>query len=359
MSNMMLLTKPFNRIILPLVFLFGFLFCTNVAHANVFTDSFAGVFGFVNTRIIGQIKKDFCHNYIISISNGDWKEGEFRTNLGKEFCTSYSVPTDTTNKITETRVQTINENASNPATTSEVSVNNPSPEIYIPGTSANGSKLDVNELFNFTNEARKSNDSTLVDLKYNNTLAEIARIRAKDMFDHQYFAHVSPAGDNVSKEADKNGYSYVTIGENIALGNFDGSQDLLNAWMNSPGHRANILNKTYREIGISAIQGMYKGQSLWISAQIFGKPISGCPSPNAVLKDNVTKYKTSAESIMKSINGIDAELKTLSSTDTETYNTKVAERNTLTGLYNNLASQIKIDVAEYNREVSSFNSCLQ
>ena len=129
--------------------------------------------------------------------------------------------------------------------------------------------------------------------------------------------------------------------------------------MNSPGHRANILNKNYTEIGVYVMQGVYKGQNVWIATQIFGKPLTGCKEPDKTLKDNIAKYKVSADSIMASINKIDVELKTISTSDTQAYNSKVAERNTLAGLYNNLASEIKISVAEYNKEASIFNSCIK
>lgn len=334
---------------------------SNVAEASTLTDNISNIFSFINKTIIGQIRNDFCHNYIVSISNGEWKEGEFRTNLGKNVCTTYTVPTSNTDKIIPSNVQSLNGNATVSKTETPVnfSINNPTPDVYVPELSANAADLNIGQIISFTNKERKNNDSSLVNLKENNLLKNIAAIRVKDMFNYQYFEHNSPMGDNASKEAAKNGYTYITIGENIALGNFPGSSGLVTAWMNSPGHRANILNKNYTEIGVYAMQGTYKNQNVWIAAQIFGKPMAGCTSPDAVLKDNIAKYKVSADSILNNINNIDAELKTMSSLDTETYNSKVAERNTLAGLYNNLASEIKTSVAEYNSEVSIYNACIK
>jgi hypothetical protein len=219
--------------------------------------------------------------------------------------------------------------------------------------------LDANQIIYLTNQERKSNSSSLVNLQNNNILRNIASIRVKDMFTYQYFEHNSPSGDNASKEAAKNGYSYITIGENIALGNFGGSAGLLTAWMNSPGHRANILNKNYTEIGVYAEQGIYDGKNVWIAAQIFGKPLTGCNSPDVTIKNKVNQYKVSADSLLTNIKNIDAELKTISSTDTQTYNSKVAERNTVAGLYNNLASEIKTLVSQYNSQVSAYNTCIK
>ncbi len=353
--------KRTSILLLSLVFLFSVLF-SNVAKASTITDGIFNVFNFINTRIIGQIKNDFCRQYILALSTGEWKDGELRANLGKRFCASYSVPTDSTSKIAETNLQPLNSNISVSNTNNLVpsSINNSSSDVYAPIVSTNGGDLDANQIISLTNAERKNNGSKLVDLQYNDILKNIAIIRVKDMFANQYFEHNSPiTGDNASKEAEKNGYQYITIGENIALGNFGDSKGLVTAWMNSPGHRANILNKNYTEIGVYAEKGIYQNQSVWIATQIFGKPISGCAEPNKTIKDKVSSYKFSADSILANIKNIDAELKTLSATDTQTYNSKVAERNTLVGLYNNLASEIKTSVAEYNTGVSVYNACIK
>ncbi|MFH1455253.1 MAG: CAP domain-containing protein [bacterium] len=350
-------------LIVLLVFLSTTLF-TNVANASILTDfkdGLSSTFTFINKNIVGQIKKDFCKNYILSISNSEWKKEEFRTKLGKRVCTSYNASNISSEKTTQDIIQSLNGNStvSDLETFGTSSINNPTPDVYVPNPITSGTDLDANQIINLTNIERKNNDSSFINLQYNSILKNIAAIRVKDMFANSYFEHNSPTGDNASKEATKNGYTYITIGENIALGNFDGSQGLLTAWMNSPGHRANILNKNYTEIGVYATKGMYKGQNVWIAAQIFGKPIAGCVSPNTNLKNKISNYKISAESILTNIKNIDAELKTLSTTDTQTYNSKVAERNTLAELYNNLATEIKISVAEYNKEAAAYNLCIK
>jgi uncharacterized protein YkwD len=358
----MMFFRKNNRkiLIISVVFLFLILFA-NVAKANTITDGISGIFNFINNQIIGQIKNDFCKQYILSISNGEWKTGELRTKLGNKVCTSYSVPKTSTGKINQTTLQNLNggSNLSNTETPKISSANNPTPDVFSLNLTTNGTDLDAGQIFYLTNLERSNNDSNLVNLKLNNILKSIAAIRVKDMFANSYFEHNSPTGDNASKEAVKNGYSYITIGENIALGNFDGSKGVMTSWMNSPGHRANILNKNYTEIGIYATKGVYKGQNVWIAAQIFGKPMQGCNAPDKAIKDKIDKYKVSADSIMTSIKNIDAELKTIGTFDTQSYNSKVAERNTLAGLYNNLASEIKTLVAEYNNAAASYNSCIK
>ena len=184
----MMFLKKNNRKILTilLIFLSATLFC-NVAKASTltdFTESISSVFNFINKNIIGQVKEDFCKNYILSISNGDWEKGEFRTNLGKRICTSYSVPADTTGKITSTNIQPLNENTvvSTAGTPSTSSINSPTPYVFLPSFTTSGTDLNVNQIISLTNSERKNNDSTLVNLRENNILENIAIIRVKDMF---------------------------------------------------------------------------------------------------------------------------------------------------------------------------------
>lgn len=362
---MMFSIKTRKIFLTVLIFLSVSLFA-NSAHALTgvtIKETFDTIFGFVNINIVAPIKNDFCRQYIISLSGEVWKPDELRAKLGKKVCTSYSVSEKSFLNISKDTLQSLEKavkiSTKESPSTSSVSVNNPTPDVYVPHIIPNDNVLDIGQILSFTNNDRKSVDSTLVNLKQNSTLQKIAEIRVKDMFAQEYFEHNSPTGDNASKEAAKNGYSYITIGENIALGNFEGSRGLVTSWMNSPGHRANILNKNYTEIGISAISGTYKGQKVWISAQIFGKPLTGCTSPDKVLKDKIDKYKVSADNILRDIQTIDAELKTISQSDTQKYNAKIAERNTLAKLYNDLATEIKTSVAEYNAQTATYNICIK
>lgn len=342
------------------MFLILFFLSFGFANASDFTDGISSFFNFVNKNVVGQIKNDFCKQYVLSISTGEWKSDELRSKIGKNICTSYKVSQNNTEKINQKTLQKLDLNSLITQATSSNTpeINNPTPNVYT-NTVTSGNDLNISQIISLTNNERKSNNSDLVNLKENSLLKKIAIIRVRDMFNNQYFEHNSPTGDNVSKEAKNNNYSYITIGENIALGNFSGSNGLVTAWMNSPGHRANILNTRYTEIGVYAEKGIYKGQSVWIAAQVFGKPASSCKSPDADLKNKINSYKTSAESIMNNINKIDEELKSISSADVQEYNTKVSERNTLTNLYNNLAKEIKEQVAKYNQAVTDYNTCIK
>ena len=81
-------------------------------------------------------------------------------------------------------------------------------------------------------------------------LNALAETKVRDMFRRAYFEHVSPTGENIGDLA-AGRYEYVVIGENLALGNYRDDRDVVSAWMNSPGHRANILHAAFTEIGVA------------------------------------------------------------------------------------------------------------
>lgn len=124
-------------------------------------------------------------------------------------------------------------------------------------------------------------------LKINQALVAAAQLKANDMASKGYFAHVSPTGVDPWYWFKQAGYKYVRAGENLAV-NFSDSKDLHTAWMNSPGHRANIVNANYSEIGIATANGMYKGQEAVFVVQLFGQPAK----PKPVLAVNTTSAQT-------------------------------------------------------------------
>lgn len=219
--------------------------------------------------------------------------------------------------------------------------------------------LTKSGVFNFTNSERISNG--LRALTSDRDLDRVAEARMKDMFAKQYFEHVSPSGDSASKEADKIGYEYISIGENIALGSFASDRALVDAWMNSPGHRANILHGTYTVLGIAVGKGMYQGKPAWIAVQIFGKPLSACPVVDKNLKDLIDRDSATVDSYQATLEIKKAELEKMESQrgSRAEYNKAVEEYNDLVQKTNNLISEIKRNVALYNVSVNEFNACLE
>jgi uncharacterized protein YkwD len=98
-----------------------------------------------------------------------------------------------------------------------------------------------------------------------------ARRKAEDMVREGYFAHDSPAGHTPWYWFSDVGYRYAYAGENLAV-HFADSEEVVNAWMKSPGHRANIMNGQYTEIGIGTAKGTYKGTPTVFVVQMFGTP---------------------------------------------------------------------------------------
>ncbi len=125
-------------------------------------------------------------------------------------------------------------------------------------------------LSNLTNDERVSKNLPL--LTENALLNEAARLKAEDMAAKGYFAHTSPEGLSPWYWIDKVGYAYDYAGENLAV-NFVDSQDVTEAWMNSPGHRANIVHGAYTEVGTGIATGMYKGYETIFVAQVYAHPV--------------------------------------------------------------------------------------
>jgi uncharacterized protein YkwD len=110
----------------------------------------------------------------------------------------------------------------------------------------------------------------LPPLIQNIKLDSSAQAKADDMANLGYFSHISPTNKKWSdfiKEAD---YDYIIAGENLANG-FDTIDQMVQAWMNSPSHRENILNKDVQDTGIGISYGKLDGKPTIFVAQHFGK----------------------------------------------------------------------------------------
>lgn len=125
-------------------------------------------------------------------------------------------------------------------------------------------------IFTRVNEERAS--AGLPALSYNNTMQHYARLKSKDMGDRSYFDHTNPEGKLITEQMKSDGVSYKAWGENIAYisgvsGNVKLATQFMNNWMNSPGHRANILSSNFSSIGV----GVYKIGNTYYATQEFYK----------------------------------------------------------------------------------------
>ncbi len=120
-----------------------------------------------------------------------------------------------------------------------------------PDTSVDSSVSDYEkEVVELVNEIRK--EYGLSELKINTELCAVARAKSQDMKDNNYFSHTSPTYGSPFDMMKTFGISYRTAGENIAMG-YSTPEAVVNGWMNSEGHRANILNASYKEIGMGYV----------------------------------------------------------------------------------------------------------
>jgi hypothetical protein len=124
-------------------------------------------------------------------------------------------------------------------------------------------------LIDMANADRKV--ANLSELRTSPLLEKAAALKADDMASKGYFAHYSPDGLSPWYWMRQAGYAYVYAGENLAIDFYD-SADVNRAWMNSPTHRANLLNGRYTEIGIATRQGTYQGRPTTFVVQMFGSP---------------------------------------------------------------------------------------
>ncbi len=103
-------------------------------------------------------------------------------------------------------------------------------------------------------------------------LEDAAQRKANHMAEYGYFAHNSPDGVTPWYWFKQAGYEYLYAGENLAV-NFSDSVDVDKAWMNSPSHKANIMNGRFTEIGVATARGTYKGKDTVFVVQMFGRPL--------------------------------------------------------------------------------------
>lgn len=135
-----------------------------------------------------------------------------------------------------------------------------------------GVQISSGVLIDLTNESRLAyNQPALIR---NEKLDEAAELKGKDMAEKQYFSHDSPEGVTPWYWIQKVGYNFLYAGENLAI-DYTEATDVEKAWLNSPAHRANIMNVDFREIGIAVVEGVYQGYPTMYIVQMFGTPAYG------------------------------------------------------------------------------------
>jgi len=127
-----------------------------------------------------------------------------------------------------------------------------------------------------TNDERA--DLATAPLQRNTLLDEAARLKAQHMAANEYFAHFAPDGTTPWSFFKSSGYIYAHAGENLAI-HFTDSTEVVEAWMQSPGHRKNIVDDKYTEIGVGTAKGTFDGYDTVYVVQLFGTPAIAAATP--------------------------------------------------------------------------------
>lgn len=198
-------------------------------------------------------------------------------------------------------------------------------------------------LVNQTNDVRET--QALGTLTPNPVLEKVAQMKADDMAAKGYFSHNTPDGKTPWYWFKQAGYAYLAAGENLAV-NFTDSKDVTDAWLNSPSHRANIMNGNYTEIGIATAQGVYKGRNAIFVVEVFGLPAKvlteeGRPVPRTL----VPSAPTSPANVTKA-----TELPAVKSTPTPAL---PAPTTVVAGAETNVAKELAVETADLEQPVVS------
>ncbi len=137
------------------------------------------------------------------------------------------------------------------------------------------SQIPAGEIVQLTNSERQTRG--LSQLRLDPGLSAAALQKASDMFARNYWAHVSPSGVQPWFFITQAGYTYRYAGENLAR-DFSDPKSIVQAWLNSPTHRDNLLNSRYEDIGVAVVDGTLEGKDTTLVVQMFGTKLASAPA---------------------------------------------------------------------------------
>jgi hypothetical protein len=177
-------------------------------------------------------------------------------------------------------------------------------------------------LSDLTNQQRET--QSLATLTVSPLLTQAAQMKAEDMATKGYFAHTSPDGKTPWYWLEQVGYQYQYAGENLAI-NFTDSKDVVNAWIASPEHEANLVKENYTQIGTAVANGMYEGRETIFVVQLYANPL-----PLASLQPAIESQKPIAVKVEKNTN-----TSSTNSNPTDVLGAEVAPVNTINNVVSN------------------------
>lgn len=214
----------------------------------------------------------------------------------------------------------------------------------------------VQDVVALANEARRAQGVN--ELSINASLMESAMLKAEDMKEKDYFDHITPEGLDISYFVNAAGYNFSTIGENLAEGYFS-AQSVHEAWMNSEGHRENMLSSDYEEIGVAVLEIEKEGNKSFLSVQHFGTKLKRIEQTTEIvticdkkIKRNCEKAKENREEVKDTI---EKQEEIIKDAKKDGYSSK-----DLQDLYDNLEKleDIKDDLKDYLKDCEKmFDQC--
>ncbi len=269
----------------------------------------------------------------------------------------------------------------------QINSSNNSGKLFGPKEATKAPVLSATKIIELTNQYRQ--EAGFKPVVLNTTLTEAAQTKTDDMFAKQYFEHIAPDGTTPAQLVLKSGYNYKTTGENLALGDFKDEADLVKAWYDSPGHRANMLNPDFVEIGVASDLSDFEGRNTWISVQEFGKLAPNCTSPDEKLSATITKDKATYQSQADKMNALvkEAQAKTDQANQNMTQGNEIytstkdktkaqpywdeakalvaagtasySEAKAIDAQLKALYDKIDANMLKYNAQVNSYNQCIK
>jgi uncharacterized protein YkwD len=172
------------------------------------------------------------------------------------------------------------------------------------GVLAYATEISSNRLLTETNERRAADGKPTLII--NEALSTAAQAKANDMAMKNYWSHYTPSGEAPWVFIDKSGYAYTKAGENLAYG-FSTSNETVNGWMNSPTHKANMLDGAFSEVGFgfANAEDYNKSGKETIVVAMYGEPsksqVAAAPNQSNHTNGAFTTTASAAEPASKSI----------------------------------------------------------
>ncbi|GAB6056909.1 hypothetical protein JCM31598_43310 [Desulfonatronum parangueonense] len=195
------------------------------------------------------------------------------------------------------------------------------------------------------------------------------------MINNRYYAHVNPTtGEGPGEAIKQANYQFITYAENIAMGNWQSNRHIVDGWINSPGHRANIVNPNIKEIGVAIIKDKAASlgrPSVYYGVQLFASPMPDCSRPSEADKALLQEMQRKNDDIWRRVNNQKSEIERLQAQinreqNNNTRNRMINDYNRQVNTYNNLVSQangmqesLKLVIHSYNKKINEYNLCMQ